>query len=371
MRGWVSSQEGARSRPVVSRSGAAPGRSRSRTNRSDVSRSSTNTAVRPSPLTVSERGLGVWAITSSRQWGGGGTSLRSGTGIPARSSLPIQMRSSGSGSGTRRSLLDPGERLRHQGADRGQVVAALLDEDGWEVHIAPGIRPTSRWPSAVTFSRLSGSPAAASTPRATTRACCSDGQPAGSPMASSRASGGAFAGLPPTRAGRRRAVAGRAAGVRRDGWRERLADTRVLAVVLCVTWGLMFVVQRLALEVSGPAWVAAGRASIGAVALLPFAGQLRHLGRRGVAIACVLGLTNQFGFLGLQVAGLRTVEAGPAAAIIYLQPVLVVLASGPLLGERLTARRLAGALLGFAGVAVVGLHQSASASAAGVLLLLA
>src|SRR3954469_6146675 len=88
------------------------------------------TAVLPSALTVSDRGRAVWAIASSRQCGGGGTSLRSGTGMPARSSLPIQMRSSGSGSGTRRSLLDPGERLRHQGSDRGEVVAALLDEDG-------------------------------------------------------------------------------------------------------------------------------------------------------------------------------------------------------------------------------------------------
>jgi O-acetylserine/cysteine efflux transporter len=156
-----------------------------------------------------------------------------------------------------------------------------------------------------------------------------------------------------------------------DAWRTRLEDTRVLAVVLCVTWGLMFVVQRLALEVAPPLWVAAGRAAIGAVTLLPFAGRLRDLGRRGLGVAVVLGVTNQFGFLGLQVAGLRTVEAGPAAAIIYLQPVLVVVASSPLLGERLTARRLAGALLGFAGVAVVGLHQSAGASAGGVLLLLA
>jgi drug/metabolite transporter (DMT)-like permease len=132
----------------------------------------------------------------------------------------------------------------------------------------------------------------------------------------------------------------------------------------------MFVVQRVALEVSGPLWVAAGRASVGAVVLLVFAGTLRDLGRRGVVVAIVLGITNQYAFLGLQVAGLRTVEAGPAAAIIYLQPVLVVVASGPLLGERLTPRRLAGALLGFAGVAVVGLHQSATASAGGVLLLL-
>jgi O-acetylserine/cysteine efflux transporter len=155
------------------------------------------------------------------------------------------------------------------------------------------------------------------------------------------------------------------------GWRHRLEDTRVLAAILCVIWGLMFVIQRLALEVAPPLWVAAGRASVGALVLVPFAGSLRSLSRRGLGIAFVLGLTNQFAFLGLQVAGLRTVEAGPAAALIYLQPVLVVLASGPFLGERLTPRRLAGALLGFAGVAVVGLHQSATASAAGVLLLLA
>jgi drug/metabolite transporter (DMT)-like permease len=159
--------------------------------------------------------------------------------------------------------------------------------------------------------------------------------------------------------------------VTRNGWRERLEDTRVLAIALCVTWGLMFIVQRVALEVAGPIWVAAGRCSVGAVVLLAFAGTLRDLGRRGLVIALVLGLTNQFGFLGLQVAGLRTVDAGPAAAIIYLQPVLVVLASSPFLGERLTPRRLAGALLGFAGVAVVGLHQSAAASASGVLLLIA
>jgi O-acetylserine/cysteine efflux transporter len=155
------------------------------------------------------------------------------------------------------------------------------------------------------------------------------------------------------------------------GWRERLDDTRVLATVLCVIWGLMFVVQRIALEAAPPLWVAAGRASVGAIVLLGFARTLRGLSRRGVGIAVVLGLTNQFAFLGLQVAGLRTVEAGPAAAIIYLQPVLVVLAAGPFLGEQLTRRRIAGALLGFAGVAVVGLHQSATASAGGVLLLLA
>jgi drug/metabolite transporter (DMT)-like permease len=97
---------------------------------------------------------------------------------------------------------------------------------------------------------------------------------------------------------------------------------------------------------------------------------MRALSRRGLVLAGMLGITNQFAFIGLQVAGLQSVGAGPAAAIIYVQPVLVVLASAPLLGERLTARRLNAALLGFAGVAVVGLHQAEAASVGGVLFLL-
>lgn len=144
-----------------------------------------------------------------------------------------------------------------------------------------------------------------------------------------------------------------------------------MAVVLCGLWAGMFIVQRLALEAAPPLWVAAGRVSVAAVSLLWLAPRVLRLGRRGLATVVALGLLNQYAFVGLQVAGLRTVAAGPAAAIIYLQPVLVVLASGPVLGERLTPRRIVAVLLGFAGVAVVGLHQSAAASAGGVLLLVA
>ena len=152
---------------------------------------------------------------------------------------------------------------------------------------------------------------------------------------------------------------------------QPLEDTRVLAALLCAVWAGTFIVQRLALEVSPPLWVAAGRVSVAAILLLVLAPRLRLLSRRGVAIAVVLGLVNQVAFIALQVAGLHTVDAGPAAAIIYVQPVLVVVASGTVLGEQLTPRRIVGALLGFAGVAVVGLHQSATASAGGVLFLLA
>jgi drug/metabolite transporter (DMT)-like permease len=152
---------------------------------------------------------------------------------------------------------------------------------------------------------------------------------------------------------------------------RRLDATRFLIALLCVFWASMFIVQRLALQVAPPLWVGALRVVVAAVVLLPLAGALRGVGRRGLVTIGVLALANQVGFIGLQVAGLQTVGAGPAAAIVYLQPVLVVLASGPVGGERLTRRRLAAVLLGFAGVAVIGLHQASAASLAGVLLLLA
>jgi drug/metabolite transporter (DMT)-like permease len=143
-----------------------------------------------------------------------------------------------------------------------------------------------------------------------------------------------------------------------------------MTVTLCAVWATTLVVQRVAVEHATPLWVAALRLAVAAVVLLPLARRLRGLSRRGLAVAGGLGVVQQAGFIALQVAGLRTVAAGPAAAIIYLQPILVVLAAPRVLGERLTARRLGGALLGFAGVAIVGLHQASVTAAAGVLLLL-
>src|SRR3954453_2777128 len=107
---------------------------------------------------------------------------------------------------------------------------------------------------------------------------------------------------------------------------DRAAETRLMAVVLCALWGTQFIVQRLALEEAPPLWVGAGRATVAALVLAVLAGRLRQLGRRGLVTVLVLGIANQTAFVGLQVAGLRTVGAGPAAAILYLQPVLVLLA---------------------------------------------
>jgi drug/metabolite transporter (DMT)-like permease len=102
---------------------------------------------------------------------------------------------------------------------------------------------------------------------------------------------------------------------------------------------------------------------VGALALAPV---LRVMDARGWRIAVAVGLTNVAGFVGLQLIGLDAIGAGPAAAIVYTQPVLVAVGAHLWLGERLTPARAAGALIGFAGVAVVSAHELSAASVAAV-----
>jgi len=149
--------------------------------------------------------------------------------------------------------------------------------------------------------------------------------------------------------------------------RLRRPSTAVVAGTLCLIWALTFIAQRTALREAQPLWVAAGRTGLGALVLLP---ALRPLGARGWRIAAWLGLANVVGFVGLQLLGLEAIGAGPAAAIVYAQPVLVAVGAYLLLGEEMTRARVAGVLLGFAGVAVVSAHELSAASVFSVAALL-
>ncbi len=142
----------------------------------------------------------------------------------------------------------------------------------------------------------------------------------------------------------------------------------MIAGALCLIWALTFIAQRTALREAEPLWIAAGRTGLGALVLAPF---LRPLGVRGWWIAAGLGLVNVAGFIGFQLVGLEAIGAGPAAAIVYTQPVLVAVGAHLLLNERLTRSRAVGVLLGFAGVAVVSAHELSAASVFAVTALLA
>lgn len=81
-------------------------------------------------------------------------------------------------------------------------------------------------------------------------------------------------------------------------------------------------------------------------------GQLSAL--RGIPpLAYVLGIVGLCGYHALYFAALRHAPAAEAGLIAYLWPLLIVLFSGLLPGERLRPAHLVGALLGFAGAAII------------------
>jgi drug/metabolite transporter (DMT)-like permease len=91
--------------------------------------------------------------------------------------------------------------------------------------------------------------------------------------------------------------------------------------------------------------------------------------RRGIACnrllrwpACVwlLGVGGLFGYHALYFAALQLAPPAEANLVNYLWPLLIVLLSAPLAGERLGWPHLVGAALGFAGVALLAFGRGAS-----------
>lgn len=142
--------------------------------------------------------------------------------------------------------------------------------------------------------------------------------------------------------------------------------TRVLTWLLCSAWGLSFVVQKQGLGDADQLWFATARTVTAAVVLLPAWRVGAPLGRRGHVTAALLGLTNVTLFLGLQVAGLDHVDSGTAAAVIFTQPLIVLLLTFVLTGERSTWNRVSGLAIALLGIFALGLSESLHGSLLGV-----
>ena len=78
-----------------------------------------------------------------------------------------------------------------------------------------------------------------------------------------------------------------------------------------------------------------------------------------------VGIGGLFGYHALYFAALRRAPPADASLIAYLWPLLIVLLSAALPGERLSARHVVGAALGFAGAATLFLSKGASFAEAG------
>ncbi len=126
-------------------------------------------------------------------------------------------------------------------------------------------------------------------------------------------------------------------------------------VVLILAWGSTFAAVKVGLEDAPPLLFAGLRSVLGGATMAVLAAT-RSGGPRlrgNVGVYGWLTLLNVVGFFGLQTLTIMALPSGLAAVLIYLQPVLTGVLAAPLLGEALGIAKVAGLLLGFAGIVVV------------------
>lgn len=126
---------------------------------------------------------------------------------------------------------------------------------------------------------------------------------------------------------------------------------------LVVLWGSAFAFAKLAVETIAPEWTMAGRLIAGAALLLPFA-LLAHkrppLGARGWTWLVALALIGNIApFLTIS-WGQQHISSALAGILIGFTPLATLLIARTFLPEeRITPFRLAGFLVGFAGLVIV------------------
>ncbi|MFC0214587.1 DMT family transporter [Paenibacillus chartarius] len=131
--------------------------------------------------------------------------------------------------------------------------------------------------------------------------------------------------------------------------------TLLLIAFLVIVWGISWPIYKIALAYSPPLLFAGMRTLFGGLLLAVFL--LSRLDRirwkMNWPAYAISSLFNVVLFYGLQTVGLLYVPAGLFSVIVYLQPVLVGLMAWMWLGERMTALKVIGLVIGFLGVATV------------------
>jgi drug/metabolite transporter (DMT)-like permease len=126
-------------------------------------------------------------------------------------------------------------------------------------------------------------------------------------------------------------------------------------VFLILFWSSAFGAIKVSLEYAPPILFAGMRTLlcglVVALAALVWGGRANL--RRDWLIYLMLAVLNVVLFMGLQTFTILYMPSGSAAVVIYLQPILVGLASYLVLSEQLSVPKVVGLVLGFSGVVVV------------------
>ncbi len=131
----------------------------------------------------------------------------------------------------------------------------------------------------------------------------------------------------------------------------------VMVAAFCLIWSSAFAISKLAMLDCPPLLLISARCLFAGSIMLGAARILdprQRLARRDLAIYAALGIANYALYLGLGYIGIRLgVSAGLAALISSANPILTAVLAAALLAEPMSARKIAGLLLGTLGVAVI------------------
>ncbi|TDC82623.1 EamA family transporter [Actinomadura sp. 7K507] len=139
----------------------------------------------------------------------------------------------------------------------------------------------------------------------------------------------------------------------------------LLATLIAALWGFNFVPIKVALDDFPPLLMAALRFAAAALPAVFFVRRPPVPARWLVLVGMPLGV-GQFGllFLGMHMG----MPAGLASVVLQVQAIFTALFAGLLLRERLSARLIAGMVVAFGGVALIGGAQAEGGSPAGAFL---
>ena len=138
------------------------------------------------------------------------------------------------------------------------------------------------------------------------------------------------------------------------------------AIFFVALWGSAFVPSKIGVLASSPLWFLVVRfAASGALALgIALAcGAPWPRGRRAWTLIIALGVLANAMYLGFMYEALRHLAAGIGAVATSTNPLFLALVAPAFLGERLTARKTLGLLLGFAGVLAIMWERQGSGTA--------
>src|SRR3954462_15595472 len=133
--------------------------------------------------------------------------------------------------------------------------------------------------------------------------------------------------------------------------------------LFCLLWSFAFVAGKIGVTDCPPLILLAGRFSLAGILILGITalrGELwSSLTWRDAAIFAILGVANNALYLGLGYTGLQSVSAGLGGLIVSANPVFTAVFAALLLPEPLAWGKIAGLLLGVAGVTFIVWHRIA------------